>query len=215
MTATSIVVLHGIGDAEGGGPWRSALAGAGWPSDGVIAPDLPGHAGTPPPVGGGYDPADAAFFAASLLPDEPGVVVGVGANGWPAQVFALGGKASALVLVDGLGGPWGDPTEAIHAGRDWLRAVSADPAAIAPPPPGIDLDPRLEHPLFPMSSRAFAVRMATAMPVPVLVLESPASALDPADADDLAGHFPHLTALVRIPDRRAATVAAAITASRG
>ncbi|MEA3076075.1 MAG: hypothetical protein QOF60_983 [Actinomycetota bacterium] len=211
MTATSVLVLHEIGDAAGGGPWRSALADEGWPADGVIAPDLPGHAGAPAPVGGGYDPADAAFFAAPLLPGEPGVVVGVGVNGWPAQVFALGGKASALVLVDGLGGPWLEPHQAIAAGTEWLRAVSADPAAVAPAPAGADLDPRLRHPIPPMSSRSHAIRMAEAMPVPVLVVESPHSGLDPADADDLASRFPTLVGLLRLPDRGPASIVAAIT----
>jgi pimeloyl-ACP methyl ester carboxylesterase len=213
VTGANILVLHEVGDAAGGGPWRSALGDAGWAAEDVIAPDLPGHAGAPPPVGGGYDPADAAFFAAPLLPAEPGLVVGVGVNGWPAQVFALGGKASGLVLVDGLGGPWHDPGQAIAAGVSWLRAVSADPDAMAPSPPGTDLDPRLRHPLTPMASRSHALRMASSMPVPVLVVESPASGLDPADADDLASHFPTLLGLVRLPDRRPSSVVPAITAA--
>jgi hypothetical protein len=210
VAATSVLVLHEVGDPTGGGPWRAALADAGWPAGAVTAPDLPGHAGAAPPLGGGYDPADGAFFAAPLLPDEPGMIVGVGVNGWPAQVFALGGKASALVLVDGLGGPWLDPAQSIAAGAAWLRAVTADPEAVAPAPPGAVLDPRLRHELPSMSSRAFAVRMAAAMPVPVLVVESPASRLDPADADDLASHFPTLLGVVRVPDRRPATVAGLI-----
>ncbi|MDQ1403301.1 MAG: hypothetical protein QOG03_1617, partial [Actinomycetota bacterium] len=45
-----VLVLHDVGDERGGEPWRQALGTAGW-SGPVLAPDLPGHAGAPPPIG--------------------------------------------------------------------------------------------------------------------------------------------------------------------
>jgi hypothetical protein len=208
----TILVLHDVGGAgaAGGEPWRQALIGVGWPADQVIAPDLPGHAGCPPPVGGGYDAGDAAFFTASLLPAESGVVVGVGVNGWVAQVFALGGKASTLVLVDGLGGPWRSPREAIAASRDWLRAVADDPEAVAPAPPGTDLDPRLRHPIPSMGSRRSALRMASTMPVPTLLVESPRSRLGDDDVDEIAAAFPHLLGVAKVDEPTPEAVAAAL-----
>jgi hypothetical protein len=213
VSVGDLLVLHDVGEAGGGAPWRSAFVAAGWAPERVVAPDLPGHAGCAPPVGGGYDAADAAFAAAPLLPAEPGVIVGVGTNGWVAEVFALGGKASALVLVDGLGGPWRDPYAAIAAGVEWLRSVAADPDAIAPPPPGAALDPRLRHPVPAMSSRRAAVKMASAVPVPVLLVESPRSQVAPDDADELAALFPHLIDVVRVAERDPAVVAHSVTAA--
>ncbi len=108
---TDLLVLDDIG-ASGGGEWASAFAG--WPGR-VLAPDLPGHNGMPPPVGGHYEAGDAVYVALDLLravrPDRVVVGVGVGHSGAAAQILAVGGRANGLVLVDGLGGPWLAPAE--------------------------------------------------------------------------------------------------------
>ncbi|MEO1057316.1 MAG: alpha/beta fold hydrolase, partial [Actinomycetota bacterium] len=86
---TDLLVLHDVG-APGGGEWADAFAH--WPGA-VIAPDLPGHNGTPPPVGGNYDTGDAVVVALDVLresADDDLVVVGVGHSGAAAQVLALG-----------------------------------------------------------------------------------------------------------------------------
>jgi hypothetical protein len=140
-------------------------------------------------VGGAYELADAAFVAVRTLADAGGddrpVVVGVGVNGWPAQILALGGRAAGLVLVDGLNGPYQGPVAATAAGREWLRALVDDPAALAPMPSGASLDPRLRHGLRPHGDRALAERSAAALTVPVLVIESPRSALAPAERAEI------------------------------
>lgn len=200
-----LVVLHDVGDEGGGRPWRDAFVAAGWRGP-VVAPDQPGHAGAPPPEGGNYEPADSAFLLVPLLIrlGEPAVVVGVGVNGWTATLAGLAGKASAVALVGGTGAPWTSPTQAIGRQRDWLRELAADPEAMAPAPADGRLDPRLRHGLTPHGSRRLAFRAAARMPVPLLVLETPASALPADDAEALGG------TLVRLPDGSPTSVAAAL-----
>lgn len=208
---TPLVVLHAVGDPDGGAPWREALVVAGW-SGPLIAPDLPGHAGTPPPTGGNHELADPVLAVLPLLGPlgaERPIVVGVGANGWSAHLLALGGRAAGLVLLDGLGAPWLDPDAAVQAGIDELRGLRADRAAMdAPPADG--LDPRLRHGPRPHSSRTLAERAAAGTPVPTLLLESPASAASPADRADLAARFPAGATVVAVPDTDATTAAAAV-----
>jgi len=192
MTSTPIIVIHAMGDPEGGAAWRAALRDAGWDGP-VVAPDLPGHGTTPARPGGSYEYADALL---SIIPVYrtldpallPPVVVGVGLHGWLAQVLALGGRASGLVLVDGLNGPWRNPQEQIAAGVQWVRAISDDPAAIAPAPSS-GLDPRATHVVPTHGSKRLALKAARAMPVPTLILESPASPLTRAEVDEVAGEF--------------------------
>jgi pimeloyl-ACP methyl ester carboxylesterase len=185
--ATPLLVLHDIADEAAGSPWQVAFERCGWPGP-VLAPDLPGHGDEPAPVGGAYDIADAAFFGADLLVGSgttSPVVVGVGVNGWAAQLLALGGLAAGLVLVDGLNGPWTDPESATEDSTAWHRAVVADPAAMVPPPSGVRLDPRLRHGIRPHGDREMARRTAAALTVPVLVVESPRSPLAPAERADI------------------------------
>jgi len=210
----AVLVLHEVGDA-GGERWRVALEDAGWPGP-VLAPDLPGHGGEPPPVGGSYEPMDGAYVAVrtpgGLPPSGPGpVVVGLGTSGWAAHVLALGGRASALVLVDGLGGPWTDPRTAIRAGRDWLRAIAADAAAVATPPPG-QRDPRTAHGVPAHGSRRLVERAAAATPVPALVVESRRSPVDFGDAEALAASFAAGAQAVRVAEPDPAAVAAIVVA---
>jgi pimeloyl-ACP methyl ester carboxylesterase len=185
---TDLLVLHDLG-APGGGEWAAAFAD--WPGR-VLAPDLPGHNGTPPPVGGHYETGDAVFVALDQLRSETLdelVVVGVGHNGAAAQILALGGRAVGLVLVDGLGGPWLDPVDIEARQREMRRRMLTTPAALTVPAPGVD-DPRATM-VGGAANREFAVRQAAAMPVPVLLIETPSSPTP--DSDDLVGHFPQAT----------------------
>lgn len=199
--ATPIVVLHAPGDARAGAPWREALAAAGWNGP-VIAPDLPGHGSAPSPPGGSYELGDALLSVipeiAALADDAPApIVVGCGTNGWCAQILGLGGRASAVVLVDGLNGPWRTPRQAIEAGVEWLRRLADDPDAIAPPPPA-GLDPRLRHPMGGLGNRAYAFRCAAAMPVPALIVETGGSLVPDDDVDALAVAHPAGAGVVRL-----------------
>jgi pimeloyl-ACP methyl ester carboxylesterase len=197
-TGEALLVLHDIGDGAGGAPWRMAFDRAGWPGP-VLAPDLPGHGGAPAPLDGVYELSDAALTAVRLFGEagpghEPPVVVGVGVNGWSAQVLALGNRAAGLVLVDGLNGPWADPATVIGSGRRWLRAIADDPAAVALAPTD-GLDPRLRHGVAPHRDRRLAERAAAALPVPVLLVETAESPVTAADRDDIAARIQTVTVL--------------------
>ncbi|MEM8618087.1 MAG: alpha/beta hydrolase [Actinomycetota bacterium] len=181
---TDLLVLHDVG-APGGREWATAFID--WPGL-VIAPDLPGHNGAPPPVGGNYEVGDAVYVALDLLRNathESLVVMGIGQSGAAAQTLALGGRADGVVLVDGLGGPWLDPHEVDVRERELRRRIATTPDALAEPP--IDaIDLRATMVLGAMK-RDFAVRQARSMPVPTLVIETPASPTP--DSDMIAGEF--------------------------
>ena len=207
--APAVLVVHDAGDPGAGSGWVTALEDAGWPGA-VHAPDLPGHGTAAAPEGGADELVDAAFAVLALLDDlgpEPPVVVGVGANGWAAQLLALGGRASALVLVDGLGGPWLSPRAAIAAVRDRLRAVADDPAAVGPAPRG-RIDPRFRHAVPRQTSLDLAHRGAAALRVPVLVVESPGS-LAGSHREALVSRMADAT-VRHVPDAGARTVAATL-----
>jgi len=185
---TDLLVLHDLG-APGGGEWAAAFAG--WPGR-VLAPDLPGHNRTPPPVGGQHETGDAVYVALDLLRAEAShelVVVGVGHNGAAAQILALGGRAAGLALVDGLGGPWLGPIEIDTRQREMRRRIMTTPAALSEPAPGA-ADPRATM-VVHAGDRGFAVRQAEAMPVPVLLIETPSSPTP--DSEDLVSHFARAT----------------------
>lgn len=185
---SALLVLHAPGDAAGGAPWREALVGAGW--EGLVAaPDLAGHGLTPPPVGGHHELAQPAFDAPRLMAEagiqgQRPIVIGIGAHGFAAQLLALGGRASGLVLVDGIGGPWRPATDAVVDARHRLRALADDQVALAHHL-GPGLDPRLAYGPHPHGSRALALRVADAVTVPTLVVESSASPLPVGDRDDV------------------------------
>lgn len=207
---SGVVVLHEPGDLAGGAAWAAVFERVGVPGP-VRAPDLPGHGSAPAPIGGCYELLDGAMAEAVPGADEPALVVGVAASGWSAQVLALGGRAAALVLVDGLGGPWLDARQRLDAGRRWLRGIADDPDALATPPPGTP-DPRAGHGVVDHGSRRLAERSAAAMPVPVLLLETPGSGLVRADVDHLATRFAAGAEVANLPDRSPASVAAAVAA---
>ena len=196
---TDLLVLHDLG-APGGSEWAAAFAD--WPGR-ILAPDLPGHNGAEPPVGGHYESCDAVYVALDLLRSEPPrelVVVGVGHNGAAAQILALGGRAAGLVLIDGLGGPWLEPADIERRQREMRRRILTTRAAISQPAPGA-VDPRATM-VVGAADRAFAVRQAAAIPVPVLLIETRSSPTP--DTDVLVGHFANVT-LTRLdahdPDR--------------
>jgi hypothetical protein len=210
---TPLLALHDVGEVGGGGPWRSALLAAGWTGP-VSAPDLPGHGTTPAPVGGSYELGDPVLAVLPAVPaeaEDAPVVLGVGTNGWCASILALGGRASALVLVDGLGGPFRPQVEAMAAERERLRRIADDPAALAPPP-ATGLDPRLRHGVSPLGNRPMAERAALCTPVPVLLLESPASPVPPEDRAAVAGRYPGGATVVEVESAAPEAVAPAVVA---
>ncbi|MBK5221477.1 MAG: hypothetical protein JJE52_01080 [Acidimicrobiia bacterium] len=206
-----ILVLHEPGAHGGGADWDEAMRAAGWTGR-VVAPDLPGHRGTPPPTGGHHELADAAFLGgeivATLETDEThethertGIIaLGVGANGWSAQLLVLGGRADALVLVDGLGAPWLDPATSVAVEGERLRAIAADPASLAAAPPEGN-DPRLVHGVPAHGSRHLAERAAAATTVATLVIETARSAASHTDRVDLADRFAGPAQLVELDGR--------------
>lgn len=210
MSAPALLVLHDVGDAGAGMPWREAFTAAGWARP-LFTPDLPGHGSAPAPLGGAYELADPALALVPMLRDNPGrfIAVGIGANGWAAHLLALADRTCGLVLVDGLSGPWLEPREAIAGGRRLLRAVYEDPAATGPPP-AQGPDPRLAHGVLTHGSRRFAERAAESTPVPALLLETPASPVSPADARAIAQRFPRGAEVLDVPDRAPGTVASAV-----
>lgn len=205
LDAAGVVVVHDLG-APGGAEWSDAFAH--WHGM-VVAPDLPGHGTAPSPVGGNHELGDAVFALADHLApvrEAQPVVVGVGRNGHSARMLALGGRARALVLVDGLGGPWLDVAARNDALRDARRRLLATPAALEPHS-GDGPDPRASLVLAP-SDRAFVVEVCRLLAVPVLVVETPASPTP--DADRLVGEFGEAD-LVRIESSQPTDVAAVTT----
>lgn len=169
---TTGFLLHDLGSEAAGAPWRAALP-AGW-----RAPDLPGHGSEPAPRHGAYDPLGPATLARWSLGGE-GVVVGVGQNAHAALIVAAGSAASAAAVVDGLWGPWVGQTEAIDGMYASLRRILDDPGAVGPAPRS-GLDPRAAHGYGVHVSPDFLRRFWGAVSVPVLAVETPASAT-PAD----------------------------------
>lgn len=200
-----LVVLHDLGDAAGGSPWRDALAHAGL--DAVVAPDLPGHGDAAPPVGGNYVRADAGYLLARLqsegLAPDHAVLVGVGHSGWIATVAAIGGHAAGVVLVDGLGAPWRTIEDRLADRRARTRRLLDDDAAMAhhrgPGP-----DPRLRHVQAPHGDWSLAMEAASLINVPALVVDP-----DPDSVAEVVDAFAGPVTLVR-GDRTPSTVAAAL-----
>lgn len=132
----TVLVLHDIGDLAGGTAYVEAF-GDNWH---VIAPDLPGHGSTPSPAGQNYGLTDPMYVVTRLFADQAiekvDVVVGIGVSGWSAQLLALAGRASKLVLVDGLGDPFLPIDGLLDRRMERVRIIadSADPLADAPPP---------------------------------------------------------------------------------
>jgi hypothetical protein len=202
-----LLVLHAFGHAAGGAPWRAALALGSWAAD-WRAPDLPGHGDAAMPLGGCYEVTDPAAVGlrarVDAAWDEPPLVVGVGASAVGAELLALGGRAVALVLVDGLGGPWAASAADVVAGQyAWLRAV-ADDGAVGQP------DPRTAHGYPEPVEREPYARFRACIDVPILAAETPSSPTPQSEVEDRLSMFGRPADLVRIDSRAPDVVLAAI-----
>ena len=209
---TPLLVLHDTFDPLAGARWRP-LCDA-WRGS-ALAPDLPGHGESPPPVGGSYAPSDATLVAVRVLKEagiaEKPVVVGHGWGGFAAELLAAAGRASALVLVDGLGGPWLEADELVEEQRAWLRAVGDDPEALAAPT--ASPDPRLRHRYPSVWERVFTEARRSAIVVPVLALETPASPTPRHEHDERLRAFAGGATSLAIEAATPEEVLAAMTAS--
>lgn len=212
---TALLVLHALGDTGGGAPWSEALVPSGAP---VMAPDLPGHGQADPPVDGCYTAGLIMLTAARCLEGEASsdapVVIGAGASGWIALVLALAGQASAVAVIDGLGGPWRSAGEATADGVAWARGLMNDPTLLEPLPAGVT-DPRLDHLMPPFSNERVARQALAALRVPLLVVSSPA---DPLSADEVAALLSEVEGPVSTasaPSARPVDVAPAVIAWLG
>jgi hypothetical protein len=203
---TDVVVLHDLGSAAAGAPWRAA-APAPW-----HVPDLPGHGSEPAPRHGGYDPMGPATLARWAL-DGGGLVVGVGQNAHGALVLAAGGGCDAIAIVDGLWGTWLGPDAAIAAQYASLQSILADPGAIGPPP-AAGLDPRATHGYGVAVSATFAQRFWGSVSCPVLAIETPASVTPPAERAERVSWFGGPVTLVELADAAPEAVVAAVEAWR-
>ena len=200
----TVLVLHDLGAPEAGAPWRAAAP------DGWLAPDLPGHGDTPAPRHGAYDPMGPLTLARWALAGG-GRVVGVRQNAHAALVLAAGGGCDAVVVVDGLWGPWPEPDEAIDALYAGLRALHSDAGAVGPPPAS-GLDPRARHGYHLHMSGDFARRFWGAIARPVLVVETPASTTPPAAREERVAWFGGPSTLVVLDDDAPAAVVGAVEA---
>lgn len=165
-----LLVLHDLGDEQGGAAWREALVADGW-NGAWSAPDQPGH-GTAPWETDFYEGAHLVMAPLRHLLDtgwrERPVIAGIGASATAAELLALGGKAAGVVLVDEPLAPGFDtPEQCQGAEYDWLRTIGNDPDAQAPPPVG-RTDPRTRHGVTPRFDPAYASQQRAAVPVPVL-----------------------------------------------
>jgi hypothetical protein len=204
---TAVVVLHDLGAEAAGAPWRT-VAPSGW-----AAPDLPGHGETPAPRHGAYDPMGPVTLARWALAGQ-GLVVGVGQNAHAALILAAGGGCDAVAIVDGLWGPWPAPDAAIDEMYAGLRALLADPRAVAAAPPS-GLDPRTRHGYGVHISPAFAQRFWGAVTCPVLAVETPASPTPADERSERVTWFGGPTTLVELEAHDPAAVTAAISAWSG
>ena len=208
---TSILALHAVGDVEGGAPWLTALS-----RDGVsvVAPDVPGHGDAEPSVDGSYTGGLVLLtavrsLAATETSGRPDAVLGAGTSGWVALVLALSGRASAAVLVDGLGGPWRDAAQATAEGVEWARRLLDDAASQEAVPAGMS-DPRLARPMPGFSNERVARQAIAALQVPLLVVSSPADPLSSAERDDLLSSAVSPTKVVTVATARPTDLAAPI-----
>jgi hypothetical protein len=124
-------------------------------------------------------------------------------------VLASGAGCEALVVVDGLHGRFGTPTEEVAAMYAMVRAIADDPAATAPPP-AQGLDPRAAYGYGITVSAPFLRRFWGAVTVPVLVVETPASPTPPDERAERASWFGGPITVVEVADPAPATVVAAI-----
>jgi pimeloyl-ACP methyl ester carboxylesterase len=163
--------------AHTGDEWQDVLDVWSGPS---VAPDFPGHGQSPPPVGGKYVPGDATLAALRVLHavgwDEPPVVLGHGWGAYAAEYLAAAGRVRALVMVDGLGGPWRTPVEITDSQTAWLHRALEHHGA-----PAVSPDPLLRLGFPDVWEAEFTRARRAAITVAVLALETPMS---PTPADE-------------------------------
>ncbi len=198
----TVVLLHDLGAADAGEPWRAAA-----PADGHI-PDLPGPGSTPAPRHGAYDPMGPTTLARWAL-DGSGLLVGVGQNAHGALILAAGGGCDAVAIVDGLWAPWEGPVAAVDRMYATLRATFADEGAVASAPAS-GLDPRTRHGYGVTMTQPFAAKFWGAVTCPVLAVETPASVTPPEERAERAALFGGETTLVELDDGAPAAVVAAV-----
>lgn len=211
-----LLVLHAWGDPRGSSRWRG-LEDA-WDGP-VVRFDLPGHCRAPAPMGGSYSAADAALHGDRAVRDaglagSPVVVLGDSSAGLGAELLAAAGRVAALVLVDGLGGPWCTAAEVLADEVRWCNAVFADPAAQAPLSEACDLDPRLRHELPTVWERSFTEARRAAISVPVLAIETPSSQTPLEDRDARLASFAGRVRRVDVASRTAGAIAPVLGAHR-
>ena len=207
---TALLVIHDVGDRRAGSGWTELTQAWHGPA---IAPDLPGHGETPPPTGASYAPGDAAFHADQALQqaglaDADVCVLGQGWGAFAAEFFAAAGRATRLVLVDGLGPPWCSVQELVADQHRWLRGTLADASALAPPQ-GVP-DPRLGHGLWSIWERDFISGLRAAITIPVLAIETPASPTPPDQRTERLTDYAGPATLVEIGAPSAVAVTAAL-----
>ena len=193
---TLAVVLHDLGEPDGGARWRDAAPGPAWE-----APDLPGHAGVPAPRHGAYDPTGPLTLARWRVAHHgvPGsLVVGVGENAIGALLLAAGGACEAVAIVDGLWGPWPDTPEArVEVMYAQVRGVLADAASRAAPPAS-GTDPRTAHGYALVITPRLCRRFWGAIECPTLIVETPSSATPPGERAERASWFGGPAELVEV-----------------
>jgi pimeloyl-ACP methyl ester carboxylesterase len=207
-----LLVIHDTGDAAAGSRWEELIDA--WPGR-ALAPDLPGHGESPPPTGGHYKAGDAAI-AALRAADAAGItagaidvtVLGHGWGGFAAEIVAAAGRASRLVVVDGLGPSWCSVDELVADRHRWLRDVLADPASLTPPT--TSPDPRLAHTYASIWDRSFIRNLRRSIAVPVLAVETSASPTPPAERDERLSDYAGPATLVEAESVDAVEVAEAL-----
>ena len=207
---SALLVVHDIGDPRGGSRWSELVAA--WPGA-ALAPDLPGHGETPPPTGASYALADAAVYAwrsaedAGITTDDV-VVLGHASAGFAAELLAAGGRASKLILVDGLGPPWDTVDEIVADQHRFLRDLFADQDALAPP--GRVPDPRLAHAFSSIWESGFIGDLRSSVAVPVLAVETPASPTPPVERAERLKDYPGEAQVVEAAEASSSAVAEAL-----
>jgi hypothetical protein len=161
-----------------------------------------------------YDPVGAVVAAVPIIAerfgDHPPVVAGHGTSAYAALVLALAGRASAVVLVDGLGGRWVGPAEAIDDLYAHLRGLLDDPAAMGPAPNDGSVDPRAARGFPSYQSRSLWEPVWRSTTVPTLVIETPSSPTPPEERGERIGCLGGTTLTVELADDDPASVIAAI-----